>query len=93
MAFNYNKYRAAQFETPSEKSPLEAKAVWEGVKTGGKILGKGASKILGGPVGWGLLGLDAIDFATKAGKAVMPGLKKRAKEELEGRSMYTSPKW
>ena len=43
---------------------------------------------------FGIIGVvaSAAPHVIKGMKAVVPGMKKRAKEEFEGRSMYTSPK-
>ena len=54
MAFNYNKYKEAQF-----KSPLEVKKLWNKTKKG---LGKAGRYALGGP--WGALAMGFVDLVT-----------------------------
>ena len=103
MAFNYKKYRAAQFETPSEKSPFEAgkaletaQSAWKGIKESkvGKFGGK-VGKFLGmnTPMGRALWTTDMLlPWLTRTLPDPQKHLKNRAKTETEGGSMYTSPK-
>ena len=103
MAFNYRKYRAAQFETPNKKSPFEAgkaletaQSAWKGIKESkvGKLVPK-VGKFLGmnTPMGRAIWTLDLISpWLIKTLPDPQKQLKKRAETETKGGSQYTSPK-
>ena len=85
-------------------SPMQNNDISVGAKNFSikKAAGKVASKIFSkvglnavakrlGPLGWAY---TAVDFANKASKDVLPGNKKRAKNEVENKqSLYINPKF
>ena len=88
-------------ESPNKAMQEDAKAVTkQGIKETAKpMIKKGLLKMgakagarMLGPIGAVLTGYEVAKLAGRAPKEVVPGLRKRAKREKGGESMYTSPK-
>ena len=85
--------KSTQKDVKAAKKQGVKKVIKPVIKKGLKKIGASLGAKMLGPVGAFLTGLEAAKFVSRASKAVMPGLKNRAKRETKGGSMYTSSKF